>query len=392
MLRPLLVVTAQELRTRIFDGTALLVALVAPVLLATIFGLALGGDDPPLRATVGYVDLDGGEFPASVRGEMAAAEELKGVLTLRDLPTREEARRQVDDGVIGAAIVFLPGFSQSVGAGRGGEVTVLSSPEAPLAGVLAQAVVDRMSALVEARTLAVRASIAAGVPGAEVQAFVERNGANGPALGLSADSLSGGKVDLAVYYGTGMAALFAFFVAGTSVRGLLTERRLGTLDRTLVAPIPPWTPALAKALVGFGLALASMCATWASSVLIFGTTWGDPVAVLALCAAHAAAAATITMLVASRARTESQADGVIMGVSFVVAFFGGSLVPLHNLPEFLQKAALLTPNGWISSGLIELAGSGGGIASVTAPLGVLCAIALVAGGLSAAGLRRGLTR
>lgn len=390
MWRALVTVSALELRTRLRDGTALVIALLVPVTLATLFSLALGGDDPPLRATVGFVDLDGGEFPAGVRREVLASEELKGSVTLRDLPSREEAARALDADEIGSAIVFPAGFSRNVGDGRGGDVAVLTSPRSPLAGVVARAIVDRISALVDARTLAVRAVLLAGVPGDEVKELVERNGAAGPALTLSDDPLSGGKVDLAVYYGSGMAALFAFFVVGASFRGLLTERKLGTLDRMRAGPLAPWVPFAGKAAVGFTLALVSVCVTWAASVLVSGATWGDPLAVFAVLLAHVLAATAITMLVAGRVRTDAQADGVIMVISFVMAFLGGSLVPMHNLPEVLQGVALLTPNGWTSTALTELAGSGAGLAAVAGPIAVLCAIALVAGGLAVIGLKKGM--
>ncbi|QFY11936.1 ABC transporter permease subunit [Nonomuraea phyllanthi] len=390
MWRALVAVSALELRTRLRDGTALVIALLVPVTLATLFSLALGGDDPPLRATVGFVDLDGGEFPAGVRREVMASEELKGSVTLRDLPSREEAARALDADEIGSAIVFPAGFSRNVGDGRGGDVAVLTSPRSPLAGVVARAIVDRISALVDARTLAVRAVLLAGVPGDEVKELVERNGAAGPALTLSDDPLSGGKVDLAVYYGSGMAALFAFFVVGASFRGLLTERKLGTLDRMRAGPLAPWVPFAGKAAVGFTLALVSVCVTWAASVLVSGATWGDPLAVFAVLLAHVLAATAITMLVAGRVRTDAQADGVIMVISFVMAFLGGSLVPMHNLPEVLQGVALLTPNGWTSTALTELAGSGAGLAAVAGPIAVLCAIALVAGGLAVIGLKKGM--
>ncbi|MFG1709974.1 ABC transporter permease [Nonomuraea sp. M3C6] len=390
MWRALVTVSALELRTRLRDGTALVIALIVPVTLATLFSLALGGDDPPLRATVGFVDLDGGEFPAGVRREVLASEELRGSVTLRDLSSREQAARALEADEIGSAIVFPAGFSRSVGDGKGGDVAVLTSPRSPLAGVVARAVVDRISALVDARTLAVRAVLLAGTPGDEVKELVERNGAAGPALALADDPLSGGKVDLSVYYGSGMAALFAFFVVGASFRGLLTERKLGTLDRMRAGPLAVWVPFAGKAVVGFTLALVSVCVTWAASLLVSGATWGDPLAVFVVLLAHVLAATAITMLVASRVRTDAQADGVIMVVSFVMAFLGGSLVPMHSLPGVLQAAALLTPNGWTSTALTELAGSGAGLAAVAGPIAVLCAIALVTGGLAVLGLKKGM--
>ncbi|SES40827.1 ABC transporter permease [Lentzea albida] len=389
-LRALLVVGGHELRSRLRDGTAPLIALVAPILLATLFGLALGGDDdPPLKATIGVVDLDGGEFPASVQREALNTDELKGVLTFRQYPDEAAARSAVDGGESGAALVFPAGFSEGVGAGRGGQVSVLESPESPLAGVVARSMVDRISALVQARTLAVRASLEAGVPADRVQLFVEENGAAGPALSLVGDPVSGGKVDLAVHYGAGMAVMFAFFVVGTTARSLLTERQNGTLDRMRAAPIPLWTALVGKSAVGFGLALLSMCATWLSSVLIFGASWGDPLGVFPLLLAHVFAATAIVMLVASRAKTDAQADGYTLGVAFVFAFLGGSIVPAYNLPEWLRGVSLITPNGWVSAGLSELAGTGAGPSAVLVPIAVVTGIGLVAGTVALLGFRKG---
>ncbi len=389
-MRPLLVVGGRELAARLRDGTAVLIALVAPIVLATMFGFALGGDDdPPLKATIGIVDYDGGEFPASVQREALDTEELRGVLTFKAYPDEAAARAALDAEQAGAAIVFPAGFSQSVGDGRGGEVTVLESNDAPLAGVIARSMVDRISALVEARTLAVRASLRAGVPPEDVKVFVETNGAEGPTLSLASDPVSGGAVDLAVYYGSGMAVMFAFFVVGTSARSLLTERQNGTLARMRAAPIPAWTAVAGKGAVGFLLALISMVATWQTSELIFGASWGPPLGVLLLILAHVFAATMIVMLVASGAKTDAQADGYTLGVAFVFAFLGGSLVPVYNLPDFLQTVSLATPNGWVSAGLTELA-SGSGIGAIATPVAVVVGIGAAAGTLAFLRFRKGL--
>ncbi|EHR62782.1 ABC transporter permease [Saccharomonospora cyanea] len=379
-LGPLAVIVGHELRSRLRDGTALLIAFVAPVVLATLFGVALGGDDEgPLRTVIGVVDDDGGEFPASVQREAMETEELRELLEFRQFPDEPGARGALDAGEIGAAIVFPTGFSDSVSAGEGGEVSVLESVEAPYAGAIARSLVNQISALVEARTLAVKASLDAGVPADEVKLFVEANGADGPALRISGDTVAAAEVDMTVHYGAGMAVMFAFFVAGTSARSLLTERQLGTLDRMRAAPIPLWTTLAGKAAVGFLLALVSMCVTWVSSVVIFGTDWGDPTAVFLLLFGHTFAATMLVLLVASRARTDAQVDGFVMAVSFVFALLGGSIVPVYNLPDLLQTATLITPNGWVSTGLGELAEAGAGVSAVATPVAVLLGIGVAAG-------------
>ncbi|KMS90413.1 ABC transporter permease [Prauserella rugosa] len=379
-LAALAVVAGHEIRARLRDGTAVLIAFVAPVVLATLFGVALGGeDDQPLDTTIGVVDNDGGDIPAAVQREAMDNDQLRDMLRFERLPDTASARHAVDEGSVGAAIVFDAGFSDSVSSGRGGEVAVLESNEAPYAGVVARSLVDQVSSLVGARTLAVDVSLAAGVPPDRVADFVHENGADGPALTLSDDTVAGAEVGMTVHYGAGMAVMFAFFVAGTSARALLTDRQLGTLDRMRAAPVPAWAPLAGKAVVGFLLALVSMCTTWLSSELIFGVSWGAPAAVLLLLLAHVFAATMLVLLVASRARTDAQVDGYVLGLAFVLALLGGSIVPVYDLPDVLQAAALVTPNGWVSRGLGELAVAGSGVGDVALPIVVLLGIGVVAG-------------
>jgi ABC-2 type transport system permease protein len=97
----------------------------------------------------------------------------------------------------------------------------------------------------------------------------------------------------------------------------------------------------------------------------------------------------IIMLVASGAKTDAQADGYTLGVAFVFAFLGGSLVPVYNLPDFLQTVSLATPTGWVSTGLTELA-SGSGLGAIVTPVAVVVGIGLVAGTLATLRFRKGL--
>lgn len=384
----LLVIAGRELRTRLRDGTAVLIAFVAPIALASLFSLALGTDTAPPEVRIGVVDLDQGRFAASVTDEVLGGEQLRDIVRVTPYPDRDAASAGLRAEDVGALIVFPPGFSDRVGAGDGGEVEVVRAPQGEVAGIVAQSAVDAFGALVQTRTLSVRAAQAAGVAADDLTRYVEANGAAGPALALSG-SPSGALVGAASYYGPAMAVLFVFFVVGTSARSLLTERRLGTLARMQVAPVAPWAVAGGKGLVAVALALCSMGVNWGFSTLVFGASWGDPLSVVALCLAHVLAVSGLTLLVASRASTDGQVDGATMVIAFVCAILGGSLVALHTLPDLLQTVALATPNGWAMNGFTDLA-LGGGLASVALPVAVLTAIALVSGALATLRLRGGL--
>ena len=63
-MRAALDIARKDLRQRVRDRSALLIAIVAPFVLAVLFSIMLGGDRTGFQADWGYVDLDGGEWPA----------------------------------------------------------------------------------------------------------------------------------------------------------------------------------------------------------------------------------------------------------------------------------------------------------------------------------------
>jgi ABC-2 type transport system permease protein len=389
-MRATFVIAGRELRARVRDRTALVVAFVAPVVLAGVLSVALAGD-AAFSVTIGVVDADRGPYPASILDEGLGGEQLRGEVMVRMLPDLAAARLALRRGEVGAVIAFPRGFSAGIREGHGGRIEVLRSPTAPLAGTVAESVVEGFAALVDTRGLAVRASLAAGVPQDDVRRHVEANGAAGPALTLSSDAIAGRPVDAASYFGPGMAVLFVFFVVGVAPRSLLAERRQGTLARVRAAPIRGGAILLGKALAAVVVALASVGTVWAVTTLAFGADWGDPLAVAALSGAHVLAATGVTALVGSGARTDDQADGYTALVAFVFAILGGSFVALHDLPEVVQRLALLTPNGWAMRGFAILAADGGGVASVALPVTVMLAIAAVTATLAAMRARRLVT-
>ncbi len=111
-------IALKDLRRRLRDRTALLVALVLPFGLAWIFSLTLGDvDTGGFTATYAVVNEDtGGHLPAAVHPRAAEP-------GLRDAPpgrgSEAQAARLAEDGDIDAAIVFPAGFTRHVQAGGG---------------------------------------------------------------------------------------------------------------------------------------------------------------------------------------------------------------------------------------------------------------------------------
>ena len=393
MLRTTLLVAGKDLRQRLRDRSALVIAFIAPFVLASIIGLAFGGD-AAFRVTYAVADADRGPVAAGFTDGVLASPGLRDLVTVREVDPGG-ARALVDRGEVDAAFLLPAGLSASVQQGRPATVTVVEAGDNPIAGQVARALVEAYAAELTATGLAVATALDAagqppGAPGAEAEArrLGERAAAARLPVRLAEGQVGGRALEAASYFGPSMAIFFLFFTVSFGARSVLAERQQGTLRRLLATAAPPGGVLAGKALAAFTLGTSSVLVMWLATTLVFGADWGDPLAVVALTVSSVLSAIGITALVVTLARTDEQADGYSSLVVFTLALLGGNFVYLAQLPEALQRVSLLTPNGWALRGFVDLVADGGGLATVAAPVAVTLAVGLVTGGLALYRARR----
>jgi ABC-2 type transport system permease protein len=389
MLRATLLIAGKDLRQRLRDRSGLVIAFVAPFVLAAIIGLAFGGDFR-FRATYAVADSDRGPLAARFVDGVLAGPGLADVVTLRRVDTAQ-ARDLVDRGEADAAFLIPAGFSASVQRGGSATVTVLEAGASPVAGQVARALAEGYAAQVAATGLSVRTALeASGRPPSQAEANRLGEQAAGRQLpvGLADGQVGVREVKPANYFGPSMAIFFLFFTVSFGARSILSERRQGTLRRLLASAAPPGAVIAGKALAAFVLGVTSVLVMWLATSLVFGADWGDPLAVVALTVSSVLAAIGITALVVTLARTDEQADGFSSLVVFTLALLGGNFIYLAQLPDLLQRLSLLTPNGWALRGFVDLVADGGGLASVAAPIAVTAAFGLATGAVALVRARR----
>jgi len=197
------------------------------------------------------------------------------------------------------------------------------------------------------------------------------------------DGNAGGRaVKPASYFGPSMAIFFLFFTVQYGAIGILNERRGGTLQRLLAAPIRRESIVLGKSLGTFLLGLISLVTMIVATTLLLGASWGDPVAVAAVAVSIVLAAMGVTALAASQAKTAGQADGFASIVTMGLALLGGNFVPIQGAPEAMRTIALATPNGLALRALGDLVADGGGIVSVLPYIAGILAFAVICGGIA----------
>lgn len=382
-MRTAITIAVKDLRQKVRDRSAIILSVIAPFALAALFSLMLPGDEGGFHTTWAYANLDGGAMAGALRDGPLAGLEAAGVADVVAVTSGEEARRQVDAGDVGAAIVVPAGFSAAVAGGNPATIEVIVTPDAALSGQVARSMLASFTSGITGVQLAVRTALSVG-GGIPDSALIAQLAADAQALPepivMAAQGTAGRQATSSTFYAASMSVLFVFFAAQFGVVSLLAEKRAGTLARMLAAPISPRAVLAGKVLVSFVLASVSMTVIAIGTTLLLGAHWGDPIGVAALIMATAAAASGIALLMIGFARTEEQAGNLVAIVALTLAVLGGSFFPMTQAPDVLARLSSLTPHSWFLRGINDLAG-GGGVTTVLMPIAVLAGIAAVTGGI-----------
>lgn len=386
-MRAAITISLKDLRERIRDRSALLFGIVVPLGLALIFSSVFGGAfGVELDLDYAVVDLDGGPVAAAfvddvLPGIVGAG---LGEVTTSDDP--DEVRDRVRDGELTAAFVLPAGFSDAVTTGQPTTIEVLGNVDAGIGTQIAQAIASGFATEVGAVQVAVGATLGERADDPEAVGRIAAAVSGQPApITIGEVETRRRQLDPVTYLSAGMAVFFLFFTVQFGVTSYLEERRVGTLQRLLVAPIGRWAVIVGKLLTSFVLGVVAMAVLVVASDLLIGAVWGDPLGVALLVVCGVVAATAIMALIASVARTSEQANVWQSIIAVVLGALGGVFFPIAS-EGWLGRLTLLTPHQWFMRGLSAMAGGGGASEAVPAALALL-GFAAVGFGLAALRLR-----
>jgi ABC-2 type transport system permease protein len=359
-----------ELRARLRDRTLIVIALVAPVVFATITSLAFASFDHPQPVRL-VLTVDSADPAANglVRA-IVDSPRLRKVAIVTVAPSGPTVRARIRAGAADAGII-LPAGSR-LGRGGvphlGGVAEILQTQQKPIAAGVAEAVLQQVGGE-EWLNRVVLATL--GAHGSS-RSLVPRNPVTLTDVQASSRTLSA-----ATYYGSSMAIVFLLFTVTPMAKSLWAERLNNTLARLLSSGVHRWAIVAGKALAAQVTGTASVATVWLVTSLAFHADWGDPGAVALLITVTVAATVALSFGIAALIRTEESMDGLVGTVTFVLVLAGGNFVAPADLPAALRQVGLFTPNGWALRGFLDLATATGGVSLIAAP--VLALLAFTAG-------------
>jgi ABC-2 type transport system permease protein len=382
-----MVIGLKDLKERMRDRSAIILAIVVPLGLAFIFNLILGPlADEEFVVPLTVYDGDGGTVAAGFV-ELVADLESQGFATVTVAESEAAARRLVTDNEVSAAFIVPEGFSSSIQASQAADIVVVANPDAPIGTQVATAIATGYTEEINAVGLSVGTALASGGTHDDVAALIESARQQADPVGLGDPQAVGSGLDLVTFYAMGMAVFFLFFSVQFGILSLIDEREAGTMTRLLAAPISKPSILLGKLFASFVVGVVATVVLWLATTLLMGADWGGWFGVLLLIVAGVVAAMGVTALVATFTRSAEQAGAITAFIVVVMGLLGGTFFPISQAAGFLGVLSRLTPHYWLVEGFQNLS-AGDGLADILPSIGAILLFAVLLGGIGLLRARR----
>ncbi len=444
-----LILARKDLTLFVRDRVGLLLGLGLPLVLATVFGAAMGsfageGGGPMPRAKLYVEDLDRSPASRELVAELEASEGLR--VRQVEPADDEDGRAHVADGDGPAALVIRKGYAEALAASDDLPLALYRDPsqrieQQIIAGSLmpaffavagdtlgqrmmhqsldlfefpgvgrdeAEGILDdswaRMEVLIEELEASgvledSPAELDAEEEGAEAGlAGFDMARALGDALGLTIEDVvadpeleNAEKVGIQSHSVSGIAVMMLLFGLVACGGTLLEEEAQGTLDRLRLAPGAGASILTGKFISTWVIGLVQLVLLFFYVRVLFDIPiFRSPLALVVHSALVSAAATGFGILFAALCTTRKQLEGLSTLVILTMSAFGGSWWPLSITPEWFQFLGHFTLNAWAMDGYQGIFWYGKDLAGILLPMGVLLGIAVVTSSLAALLWRRRL--
>ena len=166
-----------------------------------------------------------------------------------------------------------------------------------------------------------------------------------------------------------------FFIVLTLASSFFQEKRDGTFQRLLAAPISNAILLIGKLLPYYFVNLIQIALMFAVGVIFFKMGLGNLLALAMVSLAVALAANGLGLFVAAVGKTEAQIGALSVFLAITLSALGGMMVPTFVMPEFMKVLSYFTPHAWALSGYQDVIVRGLGAKQVLPETGMLLAFA-----------------
>lgn len=406
-------IALKDIRQYFKDRTAVLLSLILPMALITIFALMYGGigkekESRPISLL--FTDQDNTELSKEV---FTTLNDQKGMIL--HPKTFEEAEGRIKKGKSTAVLVLYKGFQDSVEAGKKAPMELFYDEAKEIEmGLLQQAlwsnlfgitmkkgikgkvnswIKEKNPDLADSEILDIQEQVAAQFgefESSEESTEIEDN-SNLPMTALIGEEKNGnlGLVQAIA----GIAIMMLLFSVSSSGASLLKEKEDGTFRRLLVSPISATSILYGKMLSTLFMAILQLTVMFLFSWIALGLDiFINLPALIFMILAAAFACSSFGIFMASICKSRKQVESLSTLVILVISALGGSMMPLIFMPAIMKKLAIISVNYWAMEGFFDIFWRQLSIVDIYPKMIVLLGIGVLLTSISVVSFKRNLLK
>jgi ABC-2 type transport system permease protein len=158
---------------------------------------------------------------------------------------------------------------------------------------------------------------------------------------------------------------------------LVQEKTWGTMTRLVVAPLTRMQILGGKAAGCFFALFIVMTILFVFARLVFGIPIDYPVKVLLALLCVSTGFVGLMMFLAALGKTEKGMASLGWGVMMVFAMFGGAMIPLFAMPDWMKAVSNFSPVKWAILSFEGATWRGFSYAELAMPLGIMLVMGVV---------------
>lgn len=160
------------------------------------------------------------------------------------------------------------------------------------------------------------------------------------------------------YIMPGMLIMFLLFIIEAFMRDIQNERADGKIRRMMFSPLTTRELIAARIFSGWLLGVLICLTAMAVGTLIFSIDWGNSLLVFILVVVSCFWCAAFFAMLNAFFKNKNQAGAFAAPIILVFAAFGGSMLPLEQIPQGMRWLAKFTVNNWFITGSQEIMAGG----------------------------------
>jgi len=364
----------KDLRLIIHDKRAVILTLILPIALISLFAFAFGGvgggsnDANPISIFIS--DRDNTDMTKEVISKLDTMKSLD----IKQIPF-EEGKEEVKKGNRVALLVFYKGFKDSVDNGTSPSMELFYDQSRQIeAGLLQQVLYSKLMGIVGQKTIkkSIKKMIEKNNPDLapkDLSAIQQQVDEQMNSFGKSDENPANNSLGIKttpvfakaeqnlglVQAVAGTAIMMLLFTVAGMGSGMLLEKEEGTLKKLLYSPIRPTLILFGKMLATVAVSIIQLSVMFIFAWLAFGLNiFIDFASLVLMILTTAFACASFGIFIASIAKTRKQVESYSTLIILVMSAIGGSMVPLFLMPAIMQNIAVVSVNYWGIQGFYDI--------------------------------------